>query len=470
MNNFETVIGIEIHIELNTKTKMFSPAKNHFGQEPNTLVHPIDLGYPGTMPQVNKEAIIKAIKFAKALNMKINRFIKFDRKHYFYVDLPKGYQITQNNFPFGSEGNILVNVNGKDEIIKLERFHLEEDTAKSHHKANKTLLDFNRAGIPLIEVVTLPVINSAEMATAYVNAIRELAQTLNISDAKMEEGSLRADINISLKPKGQKELGTKVEIKNINTLKNIKKAIENEISDQKEKLLNGIKINQSTKRFDEATGKNITMRIKTEAADYRFFPEPNINIIEISEKFIENVKIPELPWERKARYQKDGINKEYIEKLLDNLNNADFFDQIKLDNRQELAKVFFAEIVSIANKKGILVKELNIDTKEIVIAINKVKSGEISGKHLKIIIPKLVNRKDNTLNIINTENMKQISDEKEINNIIKEIIHSNQKFINENKGRSGRIIKFILGNVMKISKGQANPIIANKLVKKMLGE
>lgn len=470
MNNFETIIGIEIHIELNTKTKMFSPAENNFGKEPNTLVHPIDLGYPGTMPRLNKNAVVKAVKFAKALNMKIDQLIRFDRKHYFYADLPKGYQITQNDFPFGFNGFIPINAQGKLEKIKLERFHLEEDTAKSHHANGKTLLDFNRAGVPLIEVVTKPVIKSADTAVAYVDAIRQLAQSLDISDAKMEEGSLRADINISLRPRGQKEFGTKVEIKNINTLKNIKKAIENEIAIQSQNLIDGEKIQQSTKRFDEATSKNILMRIKTEAADYRFFPEPNISPIKISNDFIDEISIPELPWEKRARYQKSGINDEYIDKLMNNLENAKFFDLIEFDDKKTLAKVFFAEIVSLANKQNISVKELNIDPEQILIALTKMNLGEISGKHLKIILPKLVNKKDTTLNIIKNEGMKQISDENTINNIIKTIIKNNEAFVKNNKDRPERLIKFILGNVMKASKGQANPTIASSLVKKMLGE
>jgi len=295
MNNLETVIGIEIHIELNTKTKMFSPAKNDFNAAPNTLVHPIDLGYPGTMPRLNKGAVIKAVQFAKALNMKIDKLIRFDRKHYFYADLPKGYQITQNDFPFGSGGFVPVIVNGEQKNIELERFHLEEDTARSHHGDSETLLNYNRAGVPLIEIVTEPVIRDAAEAVAYVDAIRELAQTLDISDAKMEEGSLRADINLSLRPRGQKEFGTKVEIKNINTLTNIQKAIENEIKTQTKDILSGKVIKQATKRFDEATKTNIVMRVKTEAADYRFFPEPDINPIRISDEFVNSININELP-------------------------------------------------------------------------------------------------------------------------------------------------------------------------------
>ncbi|MGV2392830.1 UNVERIFIED_CONTAM: Asp-tRNA(Asn)/Glu-tRNA(Gln) amidotransferase subunit GatB [Campylobacter lari] len=293
-NNFEVIIGIEIHLELNTKTKMFSPAKIDFDAEPNTCVNQIDLAYPGTLPLVNKEAVISGIKLAKALNMTIDDELHFDRKNYFYTDLPKGYQITQFYRPIGSEGYVEIDVDGQKKKIQVERIHLEEDTARQHH-GEITMLDYNRAGVPLIEIVTHPVLRSADEAVAYVDMIRRIALSLNISTAKMEQGSLRADINISLRPKGYKGFGTKIEIKNMNSFRAIKNAIEFEIEHQKNLILNHQEILQQTKRYDESTQSTVVMRTKTGEVDYKYFPEPNIPFIKLSKEFIDNVKLDELP-------------------------------------------------------------------------------------------------------------------------------------------------------------------------------
>lgn len=466
MNNFEVIIGIEIHIELNTKTKMFSSAANDFNSPANTNVSPVDIAYPGTLPVVNKEAVIKAIKLGKAMQMKIDDTLYFDRKNYFYPDLPKGFQITQQERPIGSEGVIQIS----DLLVNIERIHLEEDTAKTIHKKDKTFLNYNRAGVPLIEVVTHPVIKNGKQAAEYVQAIRDLAIALDISDAKMEEGSLRADINISLRPYGQKSFGTKVEIKNLNSIGNIQKSVEIEIKKQTEMILKGEIIQQSTKRFDEEKQDTVIMRIKTGVMDYKFFPEPNIPPIYIGQEFIDSIEINELPWERKERYIKENISEDYIEKLLSNIQQANYFDKIKYSNKDKLAKLFYAEIVSLSNKKNIDVTSLDIDENEISILLNRMDNGVISGKHAKDIIPELLNRKNNVDQIIESKGMKQISDENILNNIIENIINKNKEFIIENQERPERISKFILGQLMKESKGQANPVISNKLVKIKIGE
>ena len=452
MNNLEVIIGIEIHIELNTETKMFSSGKNNFESLPNTNVTPTDIAYPGTLPVVNKEAVVKAIKLGKALEMDIDEILHFDRKHYFYPDLPKGYQITQDERPIGSNGSIKIsNMN-----VSIERIHLEEDTAKSIHKKGKTLLNYNRAGVPLIEVVTNPVMSNGIEASEYVKAIRDVAIALDISDAKMEEGSLRADINISLRPYGQKELGTKVEIKNLNSIGNIQKSIEIEIKKQTKMILSGEKIKMATKRFDESIQDTVTMRLKTGTVDYKFFAEPNIPPIFIGKEFIDSIELNELPWERISRYKTYGLSDEYISKLLSNIEQANFFDLIKYNDKSKLAKLFFAEVVSLSN--------LDLDPKQIEIILNKMDIGEISGKHAKEIIPLLINKNKTVEDIISEKGMKQISDELILNEMLNSIIESNNKFINENKERPERVSKFILGQLMKKSKGQANPVIANKLV------
>ena len=463
MNNFEVIIGIEIHIELNTKTKMFSSAPNLFGVEANINVSPTDIAYPGTLPVVNKEAVVKSIKLAKALKMKIDSLVRFDRKNYFYPDLPKGFQITQQNFPIGREGKVIVG----ESIVTLERIHMEEDTAKAFHKDKFTLLNYNRAGVPLIEIVSDPVIDGAEQAAKYIETIRDIAVALDISDAKMEEGSLRADINISIRPYGQKEFGTKVEIKNLNSISNVKKAISNEISLQTKQILSGEEIKQATKRFDESSQTNILMRVKKDALDYRYIPEPNIPPIKLSKAFIDGISIGELPWEKTSRYIKQGIEEKYVSILSSSPKLSNFFDKIKFKDKTKVSKLFFSDLMGLANASKKRIYELGIEPMELTILLEKISDGDISGKHSKTIIPLLVNNQNTVEKIIKEKGMKQISDEKILVKIILEIIENNQDFIKQNKGREERVLKYILGQVMKVSKGQANPIIASKIVQKV---
>ena len=462
MSNFEVVIGIEIHIELNTKTKMFSSAPNTFGDEENTNVSATDIAYPGTMPVVNKQAIVKAIKLAKALNMKIDDLVRFDRKNYFYPDLPKGFQITQQNFPIGSSGKL--SVNGRN--LTIERIHLEEDTAKAFHKGESTLLNYNRAGVPLIEIVSDPVIKSAEEAANYIETIRDIAIALDISDAKMEEGSMRADINISIKKPSDKVLGTKVEIKNLNSISNVRKAIFHEIEVQTKEVTEGREIIQSTKRFDESIQKTVVMRVKKDALDYRYIPEPNIPPIKLSKKFIDDIKIEELPGAIKERYIKLSVEEKYAQLLSVDPALNKYFDLIEFTDKSKVAKLIFSDVMALANTNKIKVEQLNIEPSQITELLNKIKSGEISGKQSKIIIPLLVDGKNTVSKIIKEKGMKQISDEKILTEMVLTIIKDNKDFIKQNETRPERVIKYILGQVMKVSKGQANPALVSKIVQR----
>ncbi|MCK5945876.1 MAG: Asp-tRNA(Asn)/Glu-tRNA(Gln) amidotransferase subunit GatB [Mycoplasmataceae bacterium] len=462
MSNFEVVIGIEIHIELNTKTKMFSSAPNTFGDEENTNVSATDIAYPGTMPVVNKQAIVKAIKLAKALNMKIDDLVRFDRKNYFYPDLPKGFQITQQNFPIGSSGKL--SVNGRS--LTIERIHLEEDTAKAFHKGESTLLNYNRAGVPLIEIVSDPVIKSAEEAANYIETIRDIAIALDISDAKMEEGSMRADINISIKKPSDKVLGTKVEIKNLNSISNVRKAIFHEIEVQTKEVTEGREIIQSTKRFDESIQKTVVMRVKKDALDYRYIPEPNIPPIKLSKKFIDDIKIEELPGAIKERYIKLSVEEKYAQLLSVDPALNKYFDLIEFTDKSKVAKLIFSDVMALANTNKIKVEQLNIEPSQIKELLNKIKSGEISGKQSKIIIPLLVDGKNTVSKIIKEKGMKQISDEKILTEMVLTIIKDNKDFIKQNETRPERVIKYILGQVMKVSKGQANPALVSKIVQR----
>ena len=468
MNNLEVIIGIEIHIELNTKTKMFSSAPNNFHAEANTNVSPVDLAYPGTLPVVNKGAVVRGIKLAKALEMDIDRTLYFDRKNYFYPDLPKGFQITQDKRPIGSEGKIVIEVDGVKKEVGIERIHLEEDTAKSSHSNNHTLLDYNRAGVPLIEIVSHPVLRSAKEAAAYINAIRMVARSLGISDAKMEEGSLRADINLSLRPYGQEEFGTKVEVKNMNSISNAEKAIAKEIAHQTKDILAGKEILQATKRFDEGKQDVITMRVKTDAADYKYYSEANIPPISLSEEFIESVTIGELPWEVKDRLEALKVSSEYINQLLVSGEKLAFFDAIDYSDKVKTSKLFFSEVVSLANSENKEVNELGINPTDIAFVLNKQEQGDISGSHIKKIIPLISKEGLSAEEIIEKYNLKQITDEAVITEMVEEIIANNQGFIESNSERPERVTKFILGNVMKVSKGQASPVVAAKLVNKLL--
>ena len=470
IRNFEVIIGIEIHLELNTKTKMFSAMANDFNHEPNTLISPIDLGYPGTLPTVNKEAVIKAIKLAKALEMKIDNELHFDRKNYFYTDLPKGYQITQQFRPIGKDGIIKINVNGVEKNIRVERIHLEEDTAKQTHESKNTFIDYNRAGVPLIEIVSHPDIRSKEEAVKYVDSIREIATFLGISNAIMAEGSLRADINLSLRMLGTKDFGTKVEIKNLNSLNNIKTAIEYETELQIQKIISGQEILQETKRFDEVSQQTISLRTKTNAIDYKYFPDPNIPIIELDKKWIDSIKIGELPNEMRKRYLDLNIPENFVEQIVSNLEYSKFIDSIKFDDINQVVKIFFSEILPLEKKLNKSLNELNIKTSNIEKCLWLLDSGDISGKQLKSIIPLLVDFKGSLEKLIEDNGFKLISDEKTIRSWIDIIKKQNPNLLNDYREKEDATTKFVAGEIMKISKGQANPKVVIELIKKSLGE
>ncbi|MBT1374411.1 Asp-tRNA(Asn)/Glu-tRNA(Gln) amidotransferase subunit GatB [Mycoplasma bovis] len=469
MNNFETIIGIEIHLELNTKTKMFSPSKIDFEADANTTVNQIDLGYPGTLPLLNKEAVISGVKLAKALSMTIDNELHFDRKNYFYPDLPKGYQITQFYRPIGSNGHFVINTESGSKKINIERIHLEEDTARQYH-GEKTKLDYNRAGVPLIEIVSYPEISSADEAVAYVDMIRRIALSLGISSAKMEQGSLRADVNISLRPKGYKGFGTKVEIKNMNSFRAIRNAIDYEIKLQTQKILTNEPILQQTKRYDEESMSTVVMRTKTGTIDYKYFPEPNIPFIKLSDEFINNVKLNELPWEKEERYKNEGIQDIYIKSLINDIELANYFDSINYFDRSKLSKLFFAEVVSLANSKNVKAYELGIKPQALESAIGLLDNEVISGKSFKKLVPLLINYDDDLNKLIKENNLEQISDEQTITKWIDDVIEKNETLVAEYTERSEKVIKFVLGNVMKLSGGKVNPQKANDLLIKLLNK
>lgn len=468
IKNFELIIGIEIHLEINSKTKMFSAIENNFDAEPNTLISPIDLGYPGTLPTINKEVVIKAIKLAKALNMEIDHELHFDRKNYFYTDLPKGYQITQQFRPIGKNGTITISSNGQTKQIPIERIHIEEDTARQQHQDGQTLINYNRAGVPLIEIVSYPNIRSAEEAVQYIEEIQKIAKFLDISDAIMAKGSLRADINLSVRMLGTNKYGTRVEIKNLNSLNNVKTAIEYEYNLHVQKIIRGEEIEQETKNFDESLLQTVSMRKKTDAVDYKYFPDPNIPIIVLDQKWIDNIKINELPQEMKQRFLSFDVPENYCNQIINNIDYARFIDQIQYHDIFQSVKIFFSEIIPLEKKLNQKISSINIKPQDIKECLLLLEQGVISGKQLKQIIPLLVDNNSSINDLIEKNGFKLISDKSLISTWINEIVEKYPYLKNDYLTQKEKTLKFITGEIMKISKGQANPILTNELIEEIL--
>lgn len=465
--NFEVIIGIEIHCELKTKTKMFSSAPVDATSSPNTNVNEIDLAHPGTLPSVNKEAVKLALKACHALNCEIDPLIKFDRKNYFYSDLPKGYQITQQFHPIGKNGSVNIDVNGESKKVRINRIHMEEDTAKQYH-LESTCIDYNRAGTPLIEIVSEADIRSGEEACRYIEAIRAILLYLNVSDVKMEEGSLRCDVNISLRPYGYAGFGIKTEIKNLNSISNVQKAIDYEIVRQSKLLLRNEVIEQETRRYDEATKTTVTMRKKEGAIDYRYFPEPNIVPILLSESFIQDVyaNMEELPDVKKARWiNQCGLSDYDAAILIANKSLGDLFDEVtKYSNAYKLcANWLIGEYTSYVNKNG----ASQLIPTELAKLVNLVEKNELSSKQAKQVFEQLMEGKF-TDEVIKSLGIKQISDENAILSMIEAILLENAQSVEDYLNGKDRAIKHLIGQIMKQSKGQVNPQLANTLLVRCL--
>ncbi len=469
----EPTIGIEIHVELKSHKKAFSNSLNTFSVEPNVNIDLIDLAYPGTLPILNNEVVEMALKAALALNCKINKSIHFDRKNYFYPDLPKGYQITQNATPIGYDGFIEIDVEGKRKIIEIERIHIEEDTAKSIHDDNETLLDFNRAGVPLIEIVTKPVIKNANEAMAYLESVREILLYLGISDVKIEEGSMRCDANISLAPKGSKQLGIKTEIKNIGSIRNVGTSILYEIERQTQLIKNKKPLKNETRRFDDSTGKTILMRTKDSNDDYKFFPDSNLPVVTISDSLINEIKnnLPVLPNELKNKYKKLGLNENNIKTIINNYELCCFFENVinSVDPVMS-ANILTGEVLSYLNKNNLNINDVKLTKKNLQEIILFYDKKIISSKHIKTIIPILLNKGGSVESIIDELGIKQINDDDEIKDIIKTVLNNNQESVTDYKNGHDRALKYLMGQIMKATKGQVNPALASKLLVQLLDE
>lgn len=475
MNNFKTTIGIEVHTVVKSKTKMFSGTVSNHNDPVNQNINEIDLGLPGAMPSVNDFVVRKAICLAHALHMNIADTISFDRKNYFYRDLPKGYQITQQFNPIGTEGYVEIEVDGKKKKIHIERIHMEEDTAKQLKVDGRVLLDYNRCGMPLIEIVSKPDISSAKEAVAYLTQLKRILTFCGeISDAKMEDGSLRADVNISVSPYGSEKYGTRVEIKNINSITNAGRAISFEEQRQASLYLQGKEVTPDTRRFDDAKGETIYMRNK-EAVDYHYIPEGNILPIALSDEYKQEAL-------RQAKYTLEDIVKtltdlnldnKIINLLLDDYPLYKIFRKViyETDDAQAAVTWILVELVGLLKKDNKTIEQVSpLKITYIIEMIKLLQKGSINAKQAKTVIAEIYKDELAPDVIIKNHNFKQIVDPVELDKMLRVIIDKNFSMVMKNKDRPERVEKMLLGQLMKETQGQANPVVATEVLRKILAE
>lgn len=461
--SFEAVIGLEIHVEMKTKSKLFSSSPNAFSHEPNTHVAPFDMAYPGTMPVVNKAAVINALRVANALHMQIDDLLRFDRKNYFYSDLPKGFQITQQFHPIGREGYVeILDKDGNPKRIGVERIHLEEDTCKQLHFDSYSLLDYNRAGVPLIEIVSYPELRNGTEAMRFVEAIRNIVVYTFTSDGKMEEGSLRCDVNVSLRSYGSKSFGTKVEIKNLNSLKNIEAALDDEIARQTAMLIMGEKVSQQTRRYDEALGKTVLMRVKTDAVDYKYFPEPNLVPIRLSKEFIDEAisSCPELYEAKRARYLSAGVSAIDADIILSDLDTALYFDKALGEGSfaKTIANLLLVEVRGYLNKNGIGMKEFPLEPTTLRELAKLQEAGYAHKQVVDMLRYCLENQGASPEEAFEALDIKkQSSDDALVLSVVMKVLDDNPQSIADYKAGKDRALGFLVGQAMKQAKGQVNP-------------
>ena len=472
--SWECVIGLEAHVQLSTETKLFSRASTSFGQEPNTNVNLVDCGLPGVLPTVNKNAFYKAIRFGLAVDADINQTSLFDRKNYFYPDLPKGYQITQMELPIVSGGKVEIEIEGAKKIINLTRAHLEEDAGKSIHEGMAgTGVDLNRAGTPLLEIVSEPEISSAKEAVAYMKVLHQIVTFLDVSDGNMSQGSLRCDANVSVRKKGDKKLGTRTEIKNINSFRFIEKAIDYEIERQIDVIESGESVTQETRLYDSIKNETRPMRSKEFANDYRYFPDPDLLPVMISDEEIEEIKatFPEMPKDKFIRYQSEFKIPENDAQIISSSKNlATFFEECmeNVKDAKLLSNIMIGDISSLLNKENIEIADSKLSTKNVSELVNLVTEGVISGKIAKTVLEETWDSGLSPIEIVESTGLKQIDDDDEIERIIDQIISEHPDQVTAYKGGKDKLFGFFVGQIMKATQGKANPASANKILKDKL--
>jgi aspartyl-tRNA(Asn)/glutamyl-tRNA(Gln) amidotransferase subunit B len=471
LDKYETVIGLEVHVELHTKSKIFCGCSTSFGAPPNTHTCPICLGHPGVLPVLNRQAVEYAMKAAMAINCEIAEWCKFDRKNYFYPDSPKAYQISQYDQPIGRNGWIDIEVNGETKRIGITRLHLEEDAGKLTHTGGGqgSLVDLNRAGTPLVEIVSEPDIRSPEEAKAYLEKLRAIMQYCGVSDVKMEEGSLRCDANISLRPRGQQAFGTKTELKNMNSFRGVQRGLEYEQLRQAEELESGRRIVQETRRWDEALGRTVSMRSKEEAHDYRYFPDPDLVRLHIDEAWKARVRasIPELPDARKARYTAEyGLPAYDAGVLTSSVKIADLFEEsLKYTtDAKASANWIMGDLLGYLNQNNLEIEDVKLTGQGLGEMIRLIEKGTISTKIAKTVFKAMVETGKSPQQIVEEQGLVQISDEGAILSVVDAVIAANPQSVEDYRGGKEKALGFLVGQVMKETKGKANPGLVNKLL------
>lgn len=474
---FETVIGLEIHAELNTKSKIFCNCSTEFGAKPNSHTCPVCMGLPGTLPVLNEEVVNLAIKAGKALNCDINLVNKMDRKNYFYPDLPKAYQISQFDLPICSKGYVEFECEGKKVKVRLNRIHIEEDAGKLVHLADEpiSLIDYNRVGVPLIEIVSEPDMHSALEAVTFLKTLKSILEYSEISDCKMEQGSLRCDANISLRPVGQKEFNTKVELKNINSFRELQKAIEREEKRQNElySFGEGYKIKQETRRWDSGKGRTVPMRSKEEAHDYRYFPDPDLPPIILENKTVDKINnsLPEMPIEKAKRFlEAYKLSKSEVEILIDDKGLADYFESVISygASPKQAANWILGDMLRIMKEKDISSSSITVEPKHLNTLMEFIEKGSISNTAAKEVLAEMFTNASSPEDIIEAKGLSQISSSNELENIIQEIINENPQSIEDIKNGKSQAAGFLMGQIMKVTKGKANPKLAKEILENLL--
>jgi aspartyl-tRNA(Asn)/glutamyl-tRNA(Gln) amidotransferase subunit B len=472
---YEAVIGLEIHAQLLTESKMFCGCSTKFGSEPNTQTCPVCIGMPGVLPVANKKAIEYVIKTGLAVNCKIAPFSRFARKNYFYPDLPKGYQISQYEFPICEHGLVEIIINGSKKKIGLTRIHLEEDAGKNIHEGagNYSLVDLNRAGTPLMEIVSEPDIRSPQEAAEFVKKFRAIVRYLGVCDGNMEQGSLRCDANVSVRPVGLKEFGTKTEIKNMNSFKYVEKALDHEIKRQIKILNEGGRIVQETRLWDSNRGITESMRSKEEAHDYRYFPDPDLMPVKVDDEWIEQMKsqLVELPDARRQRFiSQYGLPEQDADLLTSERSIAEWFERaVKLGgDPKSVSNWIMGELMRLLNEENKLIEECALKPEHLVGLLTLIDKGVISGKIAKTVFEEMYKTGEDADRIVKEKGLVQVSDESEIEKVLDEILVKNPKEVERFKAGEEKLLGFFAGQVMKATKGKANPKIVNELLKKRL--
>lgn len=474
MSNYIPTIGTEVHVELKTNTKIFSSSKNGYGSMANSLTNVVDLGYPGTLPTLNREVIMTGIRACHVLHCNIRKLQHFDRKNYFYPDNPKNYQITEARTPIGYDGYIEIEVDGVSKKIEIEEIHIEEDTCKSAHRGSVSLLDFNRAGVPLIEIVTKPCMTSAIEAKLYLEKLRELLFYSDISDCKMEEGSMRCDANVSLRKSVNDPLGTKCEVKNIGSISNVFLAINKEIERQSKLLDEGVSFPEQTRRYDDKLGDTVLMRVKETGNDYRYFPEPDIPYVVIDDEMIEEAlkKLPMSAAERTKLYIEKGMDLEHAKKIIANRMLSDYLNEF-LDTSLDFktaGNLLLGDISFYLNKEEKRIEDTTLTSEKFLDLVSKVNDGSLTSKNVKDILELVLTSSLSIEEIIKKAGISNITDTLALEEIVLNVISNNPDSVSDYKAGKDRAIKYLMGQIMKETKGSANPKLVNEILTRELNK